>query len=487
MKLARMDHFPTCMAVVVAAGTAWLCGCADGPESSETGRRIVADLERAAIPLPNDRGEPQGGGRAGADTAPTLPSQGPIGLTDLWAAAEASNPDLAAARSRVGVAAGRALQASQVPNPTVDVKAEEVPFDEGFSRGISTVGVTQPIILGDRRHAAIDAADAEQRAALARLELRRREVLAGVSLLYGRLVMARDAEELNAELRAVVSQTLTIAQTRFEERAALEIEVLRPRIELDRLDISSAHLARQRRAAAEQLRLLLGGDDVDIDRLGDGPAALTPLDLEALGRSVRSGHPALAVADHEIEAAAARLEGVKAERTPDLDLRIGAGYSGQDEEGIFEIGAGMEIPLWDQRRGDILSARFDLMRARQERRGAENDLLGRLSAAHADYESAREQWVATRERIVPAMQRAFEQTADAYRAGRTGFLDLLDAQRSLAEARLSLLEAGERAGAAGARLVELLGPELFDPGADQRNGNGFRTPRERPSGAEVHP
>ena len=61
---------------------------------------------------------------------------------------------------------------------------------------------------------------------------------------------------------------------------------------------------------------------------------------------------------------------------------------------------------------------------------------------------------------MPAAERAFSQAQEGYRAGRTGLLDLLDAQRTLTRARLALLEALKDLNIARARLWKIVGPEI---------------------------
>ncbi len=459
-----------CAAFAAAGGIA-IAGCASRETASSRAERQVLDqLWREGIPAPD--GNPPAGSHADPP-APELPAAGPILLADLLAVAEALHPALAAARSEVGVRAGQAWQASLYPNPELEVSSEEVPFRSAFGEAITTVSVTQPIVLGDRLRAATDAAEAERGASLARVELRAREIFGEIARLHARLLAIRQAESLYGELAEVGGLTLSIARTRFEARAAPETEVIRPQIELHQIDLARARLAKENAAAREQLALLLGGTPVDAGRLsGTLPDDPPPIDLDAVAEQVRHGHPALLVADREVDAAAARLERTRSERLPDLNLRVGAGYQGESDEGIFEVGAGVTLPLWDHRQGDILAARFDLMRARQQRAAAENDLLRRLAELHGEYESSRAQLATVRDEIVPAAARSFEQTQEAYRGGRAEFLDLLDAQRTLTEARAALVELTGAAAAARAGIMQIAGelPALPPPAGQPPDG-----------------
>ncbi|MCI0674970.1 MAG: TolC family protein [Phycisphaerales bacterium] len=459
-------------------------GCASRDRGvADMEQRILEELRRDGIPGPHNDSTSSAHEAPSAHSA--LPDAGPISLADLLALAEARNPALAAARSEVGIAAGQVWQAHLYPNPRLEVASDEVPFDSGFDNGITTVSMTQPIVLGDRLSAATDAAEAEKAASRAKLELRAREIFGEIAQLHARLLAIRQAQTLYDELAELGGRTLSMARTRFEARAAPETEVIRPQIELHQIDLARARLIKENDAALRQLELLLGGVEIDADRLAgevtDNPPAI---DLDAVATQVRQGHPALAMADREIAAAQARLERIGAERVPDLEVRAGAGYQGEIDEGIFEVGAGVTLPLWDNRQGDILAARFDLMRARHLREATQNDLLGRLAEVHGEYESARAQLATVRDQIVPAALRSFEQTQEAYRGGRAVFLELLDAQRTVTEARATLIELGGAAAAARARMMQIVGSDL----EQATETSTFESIQTQPlSGSEVVP
>jgi cobalt-zinc-cadmium efflux system outer membrane protein len=362
---------------------------------------------------------------------------------------------------------------------------------------MTTVRITQPIVLGDRLRAAEDAAEAEKAAALARLELRVREIFGEVAQLHARLLAIRQADALYAQLTELANQTVDLARTRFEARAATETEVIRPQIELYQIGLARTRLATEQQALARQLSLALGGVEVDVERLSgevtDDPPSV---DVEAMSATVKARHPALVAADREADAAQARLESIRAQRVPDLDVRAGAGYSGEGDEGIYEVGVGMTLPIWDNHQGDVLGARFELMRARQQRSAAENEILQQLAEACGEYETARAQLASVRDDIVPAAARSHEQTREAYRGGRATFLELLDAQRTLTEARATVIELSGAAATARARIMQIVGhldalpssePGLMNHGSQSEPTPNTQPPASRPAEAEVIP
>ena len=430
------------------------CGPRDSQSGSAFERDILSELAHEGVSNPHHWPATQSANAAAID----LPASGPIALHDLLRVAETRNPAVAAARSEIGIAAGHAWQAARYPNPRIEVSTEEAPFDSGLDQGVTVASITQPIVIGERLRAGENSAVAAQAASRARAELQLREIFGRIAQLHAQIIANQRADVAYGELSMLGAETLRIAQMRFDARAAPETEVIRPQIELYQIELIRARLATERSAAVEQLSLLLGGVQLDASRLAQPQVdQLSPLPIEDLKSTVLHNHPALVLADREIDQAQANLNRIKAERVPDIDVRFGAGYKGETDEGIFELGAGMAIPLWDARQGDILAARFELMRARQRRAVAENELLTTLGLAQAEYETARTQLDGVRDQIVPAAQRSYELTMESYRGGHSSFLELLDAQRTLTEARATMFELNGAFGVAEARIHQIVG------------------------------
>ncbi len=440
------------VATAVALVAASLSGCS----SPLAGNDIYDRLERAGIPRPTQTDQKASASLLVAQDETTILPTTDITLADLLRRAEQTNPELRSSRYAVGVSAGQAWQAGLYPNPTVGVKSGEIGFEGDSSNTI--LGVTQPIVIGNRLRAAVAAADAEEAAKLADVERVRRKVFGRVAELHAR-VLELDAQlKLVDELISVASQTLGIAETRFEARAVAEPDVIRPRVEVHQLRADRQRIAQELIAAEKQLGLLLRTEPINADRLNEHiPLMPTPLDEAQLVADVELAHPALIVADLEINAAAATLDRIRAERVPDLKVSAGIGYSDEGDQGIAEIGVSAEIPVWDRRQGDIMSARFELMKRRQDKAITQTRLLSELAAEIGAYKAARDQLEVIRDQVVPDAQRAFEQIDESYRAGRASFIDLLDAQRTLMQSRRTLIELAGRASVARARVAAISG------------------------------
>ena len=454
------------MATAVALGAVALSGCT----SPLASRDIYDRLERLGVPRPTqDDQQVSASPYMAQDDAATLPTTS-VTLADLLQLAEQTNPELRSSRFAVGVSAGQAWQAGLYPNPTASVRSGEIGFDGDSSNTI--LGVTQPIVIGNRLRAAVAAADAEEAAKLAEVARVRREVFGRVAELHAS-VLERDAQiKLVDELISVASKTLSIAETRFEARAVAEPDVIRPRVEVYQLRADRQRLAQELAAAEKQLGLLLRTDPIGADRLiAQIPLMPEPLDEEVLVSAVKLAHPALIVE-------------VRAERVPDLNVSAGIGYSDEGDQGIAEIGVGAEIPLWDRRQGDIMSARFELMQRRQNKVVTQNRLLSTLAEELGAYNAARDQLAVIRDQVVPDAQRAFDQIDESYRAGRSSFIELLDAQRTLMQSRRTQIELAGRACVARARIAAICGMDNLVTQNQHTTEHAHMNTQTAPDGAE---
>ncbi|MFG0245292.1 MAG: TolC family protein [Phycisphaerales bacterium JB052] len=444
------------VATAVAVGGAALNGCSSPMASNN----IYDRLERAGIPRPAMADEQAyTSAHATQDVAVSLPSTG-ITLADLLNRAEMTNPELRSSRLAVGVSTGQVWQAGLYPNPTVSLRSGEIGFEGDSSNTV--FGVTQPIVIGNRLRAAVAAADADEAVKLADVERVRREVFGQIAELHAR-VLELDAQlKLVDELISVATETLGIAETRFEARAVAEPDVIRPRVEVYQLRADRQRIAQELAAAEKQLGLLLRMDPIGADRLiAQIPLMPESLDEAELVAGVELTHPALIVADRHIDAADAAVDRIRAERVPDLKINAGIGYSDEGDQGIAEIGVGAEIPLWDRRQGDVMSARFDLMKRRQDKVATRNRILSQLAEELGAYNAARDQLTVLRDQVVPEAQRAFDQIDESYRSGRASFIELLDAQRTLMQSRRTLIELAGRACVARARIAAICGMDTL--------------------------
>ena len=392
---------------------------------------------------------------AGAEVQSIL-AQDELTLADFFRLAKLTNPTLMAAENGVQAMAGRARQAGHYPNPTFGFEVEELSVDNSADRK-DKVSLVQPLVLGGRRGAAAEVAQAELEVATAARASVEREVFRRIHTLCFEQLYFRQSQSVFDELLVVANRTLEIVQIRFDARAAPESQVTKALLEVYDLEFAQRQMQQAQVAGAAELASLFWGVEVPLHRLTGTLDGDTGLVGEALGSEVLNEHPAFQAALQNIAAADASLREARASPVQAIDFYLAYGRNRAVDEGFVEAGISLPLPLFNRNEGRIAERKHQLAQARDHERVVVSNLEFVLTAAHQRYLTARDQLQATGERILPAAERGLLQAQEGYRVGHLPILELIDAQRTLASVRLRTLELKKDVAVAEADLMSLVG------------------------------
>jgi cobalt-zinc-cadmium efflux system outer membrane protein len=363
-------------------------------------------------------------------------------LNDLLLIADARNHQLAAQRQRVAAARGRLRQAGVYPNPEIGADVEDVPassFDTGD--GKSTLSLSQPLIIGKRRRAAIAAEQREIELREAELEAMRHEIFGEVQTEYIDLLYNRDGLGLQWELLAQAQELEAAVQARHGQEKATDYDVTKVKLEVQTLEQQVLGYIVDRTLAASRLGALLGDLEIIAPRVKG--ALETKLYPEEIAISIEESilqHPQLVLADKKVAAQDGVVSVARAERVPDLTVSARVGYDGRADESMVGAGVSIPIPIFDRKQGTIEEQRSLLLSAENERAAtydrlkAELDNILQLSneqdTLSTDY---REKWI-------PPAEEGWKQALEGYKAGRVTLLEAIDTLRNLVRNRKAGLE-----------------------------------------------
>lgn len=355
-------------------------------------------------------------------------------LDDAIRIGEENSPRVRAADARREGAAGDRIQADALPNPELFVDAENFAGSKSYSGADSlelTAGLSQKIEIGGKRQARIDAAEAGLALAAHdrdadRLALREDIARAYIGALFAARIVALEDERLK-NARALAGAV----QERVRNGREPGVQGRKSDITLASAEIARRKAQREFNAAQTSLASILGVRSVEVvqnsgwfDRIGEVPS-VSP-DETALAEN--PDYARLAATISQARAAIAREQ---AANVPDPTVRAGFRRYREDDSNALVVGLSIPIPVFDQNRGNILKARQDLNRAEAEAAALKLMLIGQLAKARQTLIAARDE-VETMSRVVlPAAEESAEAARDGYTAGKFGFLDLLDAQRTL--------------------------------------------------------
>ena len=377
-----------------------------------------------------------------AASLPDVPT-GTLTLEQALAGALSRSPELAAQAAEARAATARLQQAGARANPEIELAVEEVDRDgAGFDSAEMGVTVAQALELGGKRHWRKRVAEAENEQVGRDTESKRLDVLAetarrfvAVLAAQERLDLAQSAVDLAEKTDAAVAERVKAGKEPPPQAAKSAAE-----LELARLDALAAEQALG--VARGRLAVIWGAETATFDRavgrLNRLNGALPPLD--AL-RTRLAATPDLARWDAELSLRRAAVASEKAARIPELEASAGYVRFKEDGTDALAFGLSMPLPLFDRNRGNLDAARQELARAESERTAAAVALAVNLAEAHASLLAAHGRVATLQAKVVPVMEQACEAARAGYQQGKFGFLDLLDAQRSLIETRMSLVDA----------------------------------------------
>jgi len=359
-------------------------------------------------------------------------------LPDAVREALTNNPSLAAARAQIDAAAGRATQSRLWPNPELELSAEDVPTGGGgLSQSKNLIGLSQTVPFPGKKHFEAQAGRHEVRLTEHKYRADERELTRDVTAAFYRALAAAQRVEITRQLAELAESSATTAGKRVAAGGASSQEQLRAEVELERARTDLRARQRERIATQQDLARLLGRrDPADVALAGTLADRVTI----PLARQSIEANPQLSAARSERDRAESELRRARLEPMPDVTLGAAIGRDGAFNETLAEFRVSLPLPLIDHGQGRRREARALAAVARADMSGVEQQLLRDLAVAEEDLRAAAEQVAAYRDRIVPKAEEALRMVQAGFDAGKFGFLDLVDTQRTVAETRLGYLD-----------------------------------------------
>ena len=367
--------------------------------------------------------------------ASTLASgQTVLSESDAIARLSADSPRVRAIQSGIAVARADVLMASRWPNPRLYVGREAV---SGVSETITTV--LQPLPVTGQRRFEIQAADAMVEATRFRADDGLRRARADLRLAYADLVAAQARERELTAARDRLQQLVTILSNREREGDAAGFDRLRAEREV--LDVDADRVIAAADRARAQGRLVgFFAADTDPSTLVAADAVVAVRDvppIDVLVDQAERTRGELLALKKEMDSAQFASRAADRRRIPEPEIIGGtksSNFAGGDVGSVLSVQA--VLPLFDSGRAE---------RARAQAR--ESQASARLEALRISVRGDVAAWrgAAIERRAAAARYRtaAVASASDveriarvSYESGERGILELLDAYRTSASARV---------------------------------------------------
>jgi len=368
---------------------------------------------------------------------------GTLNLPQALALALLHNPELEAFAYEVRAAEARVLQARLLPNPKLEVKVGEYNRDgAGFDSAETVVTLGQLFELGGKRHWRTRMARAEGELAGWDYESKRLDVFTSTAQRFMNVVAAQRRLEIASSMVELAEKTSRAVDERVQagKEPPLQASKASAELELARMNVLEARSALE--VSRKTLSMMWGAEQPEFQTLEcDLDTVLESIpSMEAL-RSRLSMNPDLERWETELRLRSAAVSSEKAARMPDVKATVGLQRFEEDGTDSLAFGVGVPLPLFDRNQGNIAARKYELAKAEAKHAAARNALAAELSDVHASLNLAHQRVQILRSNVLPTMEKALETAHEGYRRGKFGVLDMLDAQRSLFEAKGALVDA----------------------------------------------
>ncbi len=365
-----------------------------------------------------------------------------------------TSPEAASASSQTDEAAGQLKQAGLGPNPRLFLQSEDWrPWADNFDFGTQTENygfLSQTFETDGKRRKRVAVARARLEQAQAQEQAARFALAARVAAAYWNAVVLQRVAALLEQDRQAVDGMVQYDQARVTEGAMRGSDLLRMKIERDRLLL--ALRAAEREAAQAQLELLkqIGRQPTPSGlQLTDSLDAQAPITARSAAE-VLTQRPDLQAARDAVRAAEADVRLQRAMGVPDIDLL--GGYKRNDANNTGYAALQFDLPFRNRNQGEIERAAAFLQYAQSSYQAQE--LRARAEIAQGEQAYMEQQRIVTE--VLPDMRANAQQNlrmlTEAYRIGGVDLLRFLDAERTAFDVEVSALRALAELKQSGLRL-----------------------------------
>lgn len=383
--------------------------------------------------------------------APNLLSEvarrAPMTLQDFLDRAEHDNPTLAESRADVLRAQAQARQAGLYPNPSVAYDGEHI---RGGSYGAGEQGayIQQKIMLGGKLGLRRNIHAQQARSNEIGLEEQQYRVRNDVEQAFYRALASQAKVALQQRLLRVALDAVETTHQLANVGQADAPDILQAEVEAGQSKIEYVTEQRNFLRDFQTLAALAGALNLPAAPLRGDFEDPPAMDADTQIATILAGSPAVKRAQQAVAVAEARLRDAQREPVPDLTLRAGEWYSGEDVTGTH-IAAGpmsfataaVDLPIWNHNQGNIQAAKVELESAREDVARTQLSIKRTAEPLVQQYLTARFEAERYRLDLIPRARRSYELYLMKYQQMAGAYPQVLISQRTMFQLQIGYLTA----------------------------------------------
>lgn len=384
---------------------------------------------------------------AGAHAPWALAQSPPLTLNVAMTRAVAENPSLRGSEYLLQASRSREARAALKPPIAIGGDFEDFAGTQTLS-GVdslqTTLQLSSVLELGDKRSARIAVAERETSIVAIEQESRRLDLLAQVATRFAEVAARQEQLEVTRESTRLAAVTVERVTARIRIGAAPQYELGRAEIRLARARIDEGNAENELAAARVRLAATWGATTADFDRVSANLFELPQAKPLAQFMADIDSSPAIRLMLSRERLADAQVNLASSARGFDIAWSAGVRHIRSIDD--TALVASITVPLGASRRAEpgVQEARALRALAPLELQATRIETNAALFGIYRELEQAQLEAQALREQVQPQTESVLQSTEQAFRYGRTSFLEYANAQQQLLEVRRDAVLAAAR-------------------------------------------
>lgn len=288
-----------------------------------------------------------------------------------------------------------------------------------------------------------------------------RDVVMMVKESYYDLYATRRVIAITREEESILQSILKVAETMYSTGDRSQADTIKAQTEVTMLKQKLLELQSQENMLQAKLNTLLSRRaDSPLELAAKPPEAVLPENVKVLFAVAAENRPEVLAAQTQVERYVLEKRLMQKEYLPDYKLGLEYRSLNKDED-MLMFTVSVELPIWQSKnRAGVREAMEMQVYSQAAREAAEQQSSFDVQDASFKLQTARRTLELYRTELIPQAEARFNSSEAGYRAGKTDFMELLESQRFLLNAKTMSAMMESTVGMQAARLERATGTAL---------------------------
>ncbi len=334
---------------------------------------------------------------------------------------------------------GEAVQYKSFPNPEVSINREQLnagPIDYQET----TYMLSQPIELLGQPFLRNRSSSKSREAAKLQFEYDQLQLMTQVKSLYVKYWQLSEKLDVYSRALEIIQKARESAKARQEEGSFSGLQVQRFNVELSRYRKQRDEIKLDLQQTGNRLAsYLFAEEDPETEFQPSDSLTVTPVSLqeETVVQYALEKRADLKALKQRSDVSKLQHRVERRDRLPDLNVNVGYKEQSDGAEG-FVIGGSIEVPIFSQNRGNVMTTKAQSQSRQTELRLKRQEVRNQVETAYSRVQLVMDQWQSMEENTVQISM--LEAARAAYQEGRYSLVELLDATQAYVDGQTMIYE-----------------------------------------------